>query len=58
MIEAEPIEMEVALGRPGVLGIHQIADMRVVQGQGAGFPNVSFPDGGLAWPGECQVPGN
>ena len=50
--------MEVLLCRPGILGIHQIADVCVAQGQGDGFPNVSFPDGGLAWPGEFQVTGN
>jgi hypothetical protein len=45
MIEGEPIEMELPSGRPGILRIHQIADMAVAQGQGAEFTVLSFPNG-------------
>jgi hypothetical protein len=34
--------MEVPLDRPGILRIHQVADIRVVQGQCAGFPFIPF----------------
>jgi len=49
MIEAEPIEIEVPLGRqgPGMLRIHQIANVRVAQVQGARFRMFPFQTAGL-----------
>ena len=55
MIEGESIEMVEPLERPGILRIHRVAYMRFVQGQGAGFPVHSVPDGGLARPAEPQL---
>jgi hypothetical protein len=46
MAEGEPVEMELLLGWPSILRVFQIADMRIAEVQGSGFPILGCPGGG------------